>query len=119
MEVMVAVQGKSRGRLITTTKLFQQTPICALQASRAEGPRHNQNKRTDREIMRANDMHVRVLLYLISLICSNGQQRKPIAQSPITVLDRWTGGPVDGRDAEMRALARATPYLMRDEYSIQ
>jgi hypothetical protein len=54
-------QGTSWGRLITTTKLFQLTPICALQASRAEGPRQNQNKRTDREIMRANDMHVKVL----------------------------------------------------------
>ena len=54
-------QGTSWGRLITTTKLFQLTPICALQASRAEGPRQNHNKRTDREIMRANDMHVKVL----------------------------------------------------------
>ena len=48
--------------MITTIKLFQLTPICALQASRAEGPRQNQNKRTDREIIRANNMHLKVLL---------------------------------------------------------
>ena len=56
-----AESGDELRPLGTTTKLFQLTPICALQASRAEEPRQNQNKRTDRELMRANDMHVKVL----------------------------------------------------------
>ena len=53
-----------RPSVVTIKKLFQLTPIRALQANRAEGLGRNQIKRTGREIMRANEMHVKVLLDL-------------------------------------------------------